>query len=78
MVELKDKVGDFAEGDIDEPESLAAGKPDESGIAADAAKYLRALGYEDTEIQPVLKKLSIEYKDVSPLVSAALREFGKQ
>ena len=43
-----------------------------------AAKYLRALGYEDTEIQPVLKKLSIEYKDVSPLVSAALREFGKQ
>ena len=41
-------------------------------------KYLRALGYEDTEIQPVLKKLSIEYKDVSPLVSAALREFGKQ
>ena len=50
----------------------------ESGIAADAAKYLRALGYEDTEIQPVLKKLSIEYKDVSPLVSAALREFGKQ
>ena len=40
-------------------------KPDESGIAADAAKYLRALGYEDTEIQPVLKKLSIEYKDVS-------------
>ena len=78
LVELKDKVGDFAEGDIDEPESLAAGKPDESGIAADAAKYLRALGYEDTEIQPVLKKLSIEYKDVSPLVSAALREFGKQ
>lgn len=78
LVELKDKVGDFAEGDIDEPESLAAGKPDESGIAANAAKYLRALGYEDTEIQPVLKKLSIEYKDVSPLVSAALREFGKQ
>ena len=68
LVELKDKVGDFAEGDMDEPESLAA----------DAAKYLRALGYEDTEIQPVLKKLSIEYKDVSPLVSAALREFGKQ
>lgn len=32
-----------------------AGKPDESGIAADAAKYLRVLGYEDTEIQPVLK-----------------------
>ena len=57
---------------------MAVGKPDESGIAADAAKYLRALGYEDTEIQPVLKKLSIEYKDVSPLVSAALREFGKQ
>ena len=26
LVELKDKVGDFAEGDIDEPESLAAGK----------------------------------------------------
>ena len=76
LVELKDKVGDFAEGDIDEPESLAAGN--ESGIAANAAKYLRALGYEDTEIQPVLKKLSIEYKDVSPLVSAALREFGKQ
>ena len=78
LVELKDKVGDFAGGDIDEPESLVAGKPDESGIAADAAKYLRVLGYEDTEIQPVLKKLSIEYKDVSPLVSAALREFGKQ
>jgi len=69
LVELKDKVGDFAGGDIDEPESLVAGKPDE---------YLRVLGYEDTEIQPVLKKLSIEYKDVSPLVSAALREFGKQ
>lgn len=78
LVELKDKVGGFAEDDIDESELLEAGKSEVNGLAADAAKYLRALGYEDVEIQPVLKKLSAKYKDVSPLVSAALREFGKQ
>ena len=77
-MEIKEKVGEFAGCDIVGPESFVAGKPDESGIAADAAKYLCVLCYEDMEFQPVLKKLSIEYKDVSPLVSAALREFGKQ
>lgn len=75
LMELKDKVGEFA---ADEENSLSSAPEDESGgIAGEAAKYLRILGYDDGEIQPVLRKLAADYTEISPLVSAALREFGK-
>ena len=73
LVELKDKVGVFASGEIP---SVSAAEPDE-GVSGEAARALMALGYEAEEIAPVLKRLAGEYDNVSQLVGAALREFGK-
>ena len=75
LVELKDKVGVFASGEMEIP-SVSAAEPDE-GVSGEAARALMALGYEAEEIAPVLKRLAGEYDNVSQLVGAALREFGK-
>ena len=75
LVELKDKVGVFALGEMEMP-AVSAAEPDE-GVSGEAARALMALGYEAEEIAPVLKRLAGEYDNVSQLVGAALREFGK-
>ena len=75
LVELKDKVGVFASVEAEIP-SVSAAEQDE-GMSGEAARALMALGYEAEEIAPVLKRLAGEYDNVSQLVGAALREFGK-
>ena len=75
LVELKDKVGVFASVETEIP-SVSAAEQDE-GVSGEAVRALMALGYEAEEIAPVLKRLAGEYDNVSQLVGAALREFGK-
>ena len=75
LVELKDKVGVFASVEAEMP-AVSAAEQDE-GMSGEAARALMALGYEAEEIAPVLKRLAGEYDNVSQLVGAALREFGK-
>lgn len=76
LVELKDKVGVFVLSEREMP-AVSAAEPDEGGVSGEAARALMALGYEAEEISPVLKRLAGEYDNVSQLVGAALREFGK-
>ena len=75
LVELKDKVGVFTLVETEMP-AVSAAEPDE-GVSGEAARALMALGYEAEEIAPVLKRLAGAYDNVSQLVGAALREFGK-
>lgn len=75
IVELKDKVGTLSgvmPADEEETEG-AEGTP----LQKEASQYLEALGYNMDEIGPVLKRLGSSYGNVSKLVAAALREFGK-
>lgn len=75
IVELKDKVGALSIEVPGEQEDTddAEGTP----LQKEAAQYLGALGYSMDEIEPVLQRLGSSYREVSQLVSAALREFGK-
>ena len=51
---------------------------DSEGPVQEAARYLQALGYENNEFAPILRKISPECQSVSQMVQGVLREFGKK
>lgn len=73
MVELKDKVSKLS-GTV---ETVEVESPKAVGVMGEAAKALTSLGYDSSEITPILKRLGSAYTDVSSLVGAALRELAK-
>jgi holliday junction DNA helicase RuvA len=75
VLELKDKLGSFTAEE--ETEEDVPGPNLDEGVFGEAARALMALGYEMSEIEPVLKKMSGTTGTVSQIVGAALREFGK-
>ena len=75
LVELKDKIGDFAVEDV--PEEKAVPAVEDNHVTGEAVTALMSLGYEMDEITPVLGRLAGSYDNVSKLVSAALREFAR-
>lgn len=75
IVELKDKVDGF-DVQVSE-EELAAVSPAEEGMEGDALKALMSLGYESSEVMPVIRKLSGFHDNVSALISAVLRELAR-
>lgn len=78
IVELKDKTEAF-DGVITEvaPDGMAAESGD-IGLIGEATKFLQTLGYDSSEILPVLKEIAGNYQDVASLVSGALRKFGER
>ena len=78
IVELKDKTEAFG-GVIMEatPDGMAAESGD-IGLIGEATKFLQTLGYDSSEILPVLKEIAGNYQDVASLVSGALRKFGER
>lgn len=78
IVELKDKTEAFG-GVITEaaPDGMAAESGD-IGLIGEATKFLQTLGYDSSEILPVLKEIAGNYQDVASLVSGALRKFGER
>lgn len=78
IVELKDKTEAFG-GVIMEaaPDGMAAESGD-IGLIGEATQFLQTLGYDSSEILPVLKEIAGNYQDVASLVSGALRKFGER
>lgn len=78
IVELKDKTEAF-DGVITEvaPDGMAVESGD-IGLIGEATKFLQTLGYDSSEILPVLKEIAGNYQDVASLVSGALRKFGER
>lgn len=78
IIELKDKTEAFG-GVIMEatPDGMAAESGD-IGLIGEATKFLQTLGYDSSEILPVLKEIAGNYQDVASLVSGALRKFGER
>ncbi len=78
IVELKDKTEAF-DGVITEtaPDGMAAESGD-IGLIGEATQFLQTLGYDSSEVLPVLKEIAGNYQDVASLVSGALRKFGER
>ena len=73
ILELKDKIGDATEDEVAEVNEIVA-----SGDMLDEAILaLVALGYNQNEIMPVVKKVGKNAQSVENVIKLALREFIK-
>lgn len=73
ILELKDKIGDITEDEVAEANEIVA-----SGDMLDEAILaLVALGYNQNEIMPVVKKVGKNAQSVEAVIKLALREFIK-
>ena len=77
LLELKDKVGGLsAEADADFDESVAAGG---SGAVAEAMEALASLGYNNSEILPIIKQIpNTEALPGEEILRQALKLFAKK
>lgn len=78
IVELKDKIEEFEYIDTNLGEPGYSAESADNGIIGEATKFLQTLGYDSSEILPVLKDIAGSYHDVASLVSGALRKFGER
>lgn len=78
IVELKDKIEEFEYIDTNSGEPGYSTESADNGIIGEATKFLQTLGYDSSEILPVLKDIAGSYHDVASLVSGALRKFGER
>ena len=78
IVELKDKIEEFEYIDTNSGAPGYSAKSADNGIIGEATKFLQTLGYDSSEILPVLKDIAGSYHDVASLVSGALRKFGER
>ena len=74
ILELKDKIGLITEDDLNE--NYISGVSVSTGdVIEEALQALLALGYNQNEIMPVLKKIEKNGHSVEELLKLALREF---
>ena len=78
IVELKDKTEEFDYIDTNSGAPGYSAESADNGIIGEATKFLQTLGYDSSEILPVLKDIAGSYHDVASLVSGALRKFGER
>lgn len=78
IVELKDKTEEFDYIDTNSGAPGYSAESADNGIIGEATKFLQTLGYDSSEILPVLKDIAESYHDVASLVSGALRKFGER
>ena len=73
LLELKDKIGPITDdGVTDLDVNVASGDIVEEGIQA-----LIALGYNQNEIMPIVKRIGKNVESVETLIKLALREFSR-
>ena len=73
LLELKDKIGPITDdGVTDLDVNVASGDIVEEGIQA-----LIALGYNQNEIMPIVKRIGKNVESVESLIKLALREFSR-
>lgn len=75
LLELKDKIGSFA-NDSDDRVSFISQNSDDGELPI--LEVLRSLGYQNQEILPVLKKLDLSGLSESDAVKFALKELSKR
>lgn len=73
ILELKDKIGVLADEDTIEADGAAAS----GDIADEAMQALLALGYNQNEILPIVKKVGKSAQSVEALIKLALRELSR-
>ena len=73
ILELKDKIGVLADEGTIETDALGAS----GDIVDEAIQALLALGYNQNEIIPIVKKVGKNAQSVEDLIKLALREFSR-
>ena len=73
ILELKDKIGILADEGTSEADALGAS----GDIVDEAMQALLALGYNQNEIIPIVKKVGKNAQSVEDLIKLALREFSR-
>jgi Holliday junction DNA helicase RuvA len=74
ILELKDKIGLITENDLNE-DSISGVSVSTGDVIEEVLQALLALGYNQNEIMPVLKKIEKNGHSVEELLKLALREF---
>ncbi|WP_312203187.1 Holliday junction branch migration protein RuvA [Anaerospora hongkongensis] len=74
ILELQDKLGDSTQ-EVPAAGPLV-GSPMNDDVRTQALQALVALGYNQGEIAPILRKAGSDVKSVEELIKLALREFG--
>lgn len=74
ILELQDKLG--ASGQAEPAAGQAVISPMADDVQAQALQALVALGYNQGEIAPIMRKAGSDVKSVEDLIKLALREFG--
>ncbi|MDF2929277.1 Holliday junction branch migration protein RuvA [Anaerospora sp.] len=74
ILELQDKLG--AGGQAEPAAGQAVISPMADDVQAQALQALVALGYNQGEIAPIMRKAGSDVKSVEDLIKLALREFG--
>ncbi|MCC5467680.1 Holliday junction branch migration protein RuvA [Pelosinus baikalensis] len=74
ILELKDKIGLITENDLNE-DYISGVSVSTGDVIEEALQALLALGYNQNEIMPVLKKIEKNGHSVEELLKLALREF---
>lgn len=73
ILELKDKIGVLADEDMNKADLI-----DASGdIVDEAIQALLALGYNQNEIIPIIKRIGKNAQSVEEIIKLALREFSR-
>jgi len=75
ILELQDKLGDSGQTEAIAESAIASGTTG-NDVQAQALQALVALGYNQGEIAPIMRKAGSDVKSVEDLIKLALREFG--
>ena len=73
MLELKDKIGVITNEDITDAHVTTAS----DDIIDEAIQALLALGYNQNQVMPIVKKIGQNAQSVEALIKLALREFSR-
>lgn len=77
LLELKDIAAPATESDGEDSREWT-GRPGEGDVEQECIAALLALGYNQAEISPLVRRLSPQYRDVENLIRQALREMGRR
>lgn len=75
ILELQDKLGDSGQTEAIADSAIGTGTTG-NDVQAQALQALVALGYNQGEIAPIMRKAGSDVKSVEDLIKLALREFG--
>lgn len=78
ILELKDKIGREMDQDNREDNTISPAMKNENSVLEQSMQALQALGYNQAEFMPVLRKLSSTTQTVEALIRLTLREMSRR